>query len=351
VLSSSPSPGPARSALVTSRNNSHIAWWTHYDTPFREVRPYVAKCCTGTLAVLHEAGRVSFSALPCGSWSCPTCRKVLSAQLLDRFRRGSESRGDLQRTLLTLTLDPSRFGASAIGQAFWDQSGHPTVPWKAVRRTTLWSPPTADQFHRACVGMSSEWDRLNKRLGVKCQRAGLDRFGYFRVVELHRNGWPHYHAVLEHPHLAADDVDRQLAGWSLGRYEASPVSLDDAVGEVAPYLVCAERKASSHKAYQFAATALPHNFRLYSASRGFLADPLEPELELEHSFAVRGHFTSHHEAARAWGADSRIALKPPQEKDHKPPSSSLAMGEAATLYYLELLSQTSVHIPAGANFE
>jgi hypothetical protein len=247
---------------------------------------------------------------------------------------------------LTLTINPERFGAVPIGHAYWDHKGNPTGPHKAARRTVLWSQPTAEQFAKACEDMSSEWDKLNKRLGKKCSSLDLPRFGYFRVVELHRNGWPHYHVVLEHPDLASEDIERQVAGWGLGITDSLEISLDDAVGELAPYLCSTERKGNGTKAYQFAATSLPKNFRLYSASRDFLAPRAEPELVPEHSLAVRGHFTSHHESARSWGADARIVLEPPQPEDrpHKPPGSSLCVGDAATLYYLELLASTPVHL-------
>ncbi len=337
---------PAPCALVTSRNNLHLPWWHSYDTPFREPKPYVQKCCKGTLALFLEAGRVVFTALPCGSWSCSSCRKVLAAQLLDRLRCGMESRAEHRRTLLTLTIDPKSFGAVPIGHAYWDRQRKPALPHESVKRTVLWSQPTVKQFAAAVESMSSDWHKLNNRLGKKCSSLDLPRFGYFRVVELHRNGWPHYHVVLEHPDLGPEDVNRQVAGWSLGITDAREISLDDAVGELAPYLCSAERKGNGSKAYQFAATALPKNFRLYSVSRDFLAAPAEPEVSPEHSFPVRGHFSTHHESARSWGADARIVLEPPQsDRPHKPPSSSLCLGDSATLYYLELLSQTSVHIP------
>jgi hypothetical protein len=194
--------------------------------------------------------------------------------------------------------------------------------------------------------MSYQWDRLNDRLRRKTDYAGLPRFGYFRVIELHRNGWPHYHVVVEHPNLGAADIRRQVDGWALGLTDAREISLDDAVGELAPYLVSSERKGAGSKAYQFAATALPRGFRLYSTSRGFLAPPTELENRPEHAFAVRGHFTYHSRTAADWGADARIVLHPPEAADrpHRPPGASLAIGDGAVRYYLELLSQTSVHL-------
>ncbi len=332
--------------LVTSRNNSQKINWAAYDTPLREPRKYVQKCGTGSLAMMFEPGSFAFTALSCGSWSCPTCRKQNAARQLDRLRRGMESRLEHRRILVTLTLNPADFGAKPRGLAYWDAQGNRTTSSKAQRRSTLWTEPTARQFQAACESMSREWDKLNKRLGAKCADLDTSRFGYLRVVELHRNLWPHYHVLLEHPELGADDIKKQLDGWKLGRTDAREISLDDAVGELAPYLVSTERKGNGSKAYQFAATALPKNFRLYSASRGFLAEPTELGRPVEHSFAVKGHFTAHHQTAASWGAEARIVLHPPQpdEKPHKPPGSSLLTGDVATRYYTELLASQPVHL-------
>jgi hypothetical protein len=291
------------------------------------------------------AGSFAFTALGCKSWSCPHCRKQKSAALLDRTRRGMEARADHRRTFVTLTLNPKDFGARFAGYAYWNAKGERTTKSQAQRRTTLWSEPTKLQFQAACEAMSREWDKLNRRLIDKTKYAELPRFEYFRVVELHRNVWPHYHVVLEHPELGVDDIKKQLDRWALGRVDAREISLDDAVGELAPYLVSTEKGGGS-KAYQFAATALPKNFRLYSASRNFLAEPTELGRPVEHSFVVSGHFTTHHQAAQSWGADARIILHAPQpaDKPHKPPSSSLLTGDGATLYYTELLASQPVYL-------
>lgn len=336
--------------LVTSRNNSHPPLWKSYDTPLRELRPYVQKCGTGTLALLLDSSRVAFTALTCGSWNCSTCRRVLAAQLLDRMRRGMESRPGWNRMLLTLTLDPARYGARPAGLALWDAQGNRTDdPARAVRSSTLWTPPTAAQFDQAAADMSAQWDALNKRLQSKARRSGTVRPHYFRVIELHRNVWPHYHVVLEHPDWTAGDIEQQLGGWSLGITDARDVSLDDSVGEVAPYLVSTERKAGGHKAYQFAARALPKHFRLYTTSQGFLADPAEPEQQVEHAQPLTGHFRSHHEAVNAWGGDSRIVLHPPPPEDrpdtpHKPPGGAVATGPQAVSYYVQHLEAQPVHL-------
>jgi len=316
-----------------------------YDSPLREPRKYVEKCGRGSLALMFGAGSVAFAALTCNSWSCPHCRRQKAAQLLDLTRRGMESRSDYYRTFVTLTLNPKDFGAKVIGIAYWDALGNRTTSSKAQRRTTLWSEPTKKQFQAACEAMSAEWDRLNKRLRRFTEYRGFQAVEYFRVVELHRNVWPHYHAVFEHPDLTADDLAKPLNGWKLGRLDVREISLDDAVGELAPYLVSTE-KGKGSKAYQFAATALPKGFRLYSCSRGFLGSPDEPERTIEHSFPVSGHFKTHHDTATSWGADARIVLPPAPEPGHRPrlPGSSLITGDAATLYYLQLLEQQLVQL-------
>lgn len=334
---SAPAETASGDRVLTSRNNSHPAWWTQYDTPLREPRPYVLKCGTGTLALLFEGSRVAFTALTCDSWNCPHCRRVKAAQLLDRMRRGMETRATWRRTLVTLTLNPADFGARQIGMKRWEDG----------RVTRLWSKPTAAQFDRATLAMSKEWDRLNKRLGRKADRAETIRPEFFRVIELHRNVWPHYHVVIEHPEWGANDIEQQVEGWDLGRVHLAEVGIDDAVGELAPYLVSTEAKGAGHKAYQFAARALPKGFRLYSASRGFLADPEPPQGPGPESWlALEGHFRSHHEAVKAWGGDARIVLNPPTApaERHRPPSSSIATGDAALLYYLAHLDAQPVQI-------
>jgi hypothetical protein len=261
-----------------------------------------------------------------------------------------ESRPGWNRVFITLTLNPADFAARPVGTALWDSQGNRTDdPARAVRSSNLWAPPTAKQFHRAAKAMSKEWNRLNDRLNRKAKRLDTVRHEYYRVVELHRNVWPHYHLVLEHPDWIAADIQQQLDGWQLGRTEAKDTTLDAAVGELAPYLVSTERKAGSHKAYQFAARALPKGFRLHSSSQGFLADPLEPEHQAEHSQPLSGHFRSHHEAVNAWGADSRIVLHPPPPDDrpdapHKPPGGAVATGPQAVSYYVQQLEAQQVQL-------
>ena len=323
-------------ALVTSRNNSHPS-----PGPWRPTPSYVAACSTGTLSLYYADGRVVFGALPCRSWSCPHCRKRLAAQVLDRLRAGMESRSGHVRTFVTLTVAPKRFGGVVIGKKQQEDG----------RWTNLYAPPTPQQFYAAAVAMSREWDRLNKRLRSKARRAEADAVGYFRVVELHRNAWPHYHVVLEHPEWGPDDLAAQLSGWDLGRVDVRAVSLDDAVGELAPYLVCAERKSGGSKAYQFAAGALPKGFRLYSASQGFLGAVSVAEEKPDYGLALRGHFSEYHRALREMGADARLVLHPLGDSGtYRPPSRTVARGDAAVVYFASLVEAQALHL-SGASAE
>ena len=318
-------------ALVTSRNNSHPS-----PGPWRPTPSYVVACSTGTLALHYSDGRIVFGALPCRSWSCPYCRKRLAAQVLDRLRQGMESRAGHVRTFVTLTLAPKKFGGVVVGKRQQEDG----------RWTNLYAPPTPQQFYAAAVAMSREWDRLNKRLRSKSRRAEADPVGYFRVVELHRNGWPHYHVVLEHPEWGLDDLVPQLVGWDLGRVDVRAVSLDDAVGELAPYLVAAEKKSGGSKAYQFAAGALPKGFRLYSASQGFLGALPRAEEEPDYALVVRGHFAEYHRSLRDMGADVRLILHPAGDSgEYRAPSRTVARGDAAVVYFASLVDAEALHLP------
>ncbi len=312
-------------SLVTSRNNLHPYPVGVADSPLRTPRRYVEACGRGTLAALFPGSKVAFYALTCSSWSCASCRKVKAARLLDRLRRGMESRPDLRRVLLTLTINPAIFGASVVGSRSWDDG----------RVTTLWSTPTAEQFAWATEVMSTEFHKLNKRLVRKAARAGVDAPGYFRVIELHRNLWPHYHVVLEHPSWGSSDIQKQLQGWheALGITHVREVSLDDAVGELAPYLTSAESKGGGSKAYQFAGLALPEGFRLHSSSAAFLAPAAVSDVVPEVAIVLKGHFHEHHTTVIEWGGDSRIVLNAPS-KVHRPPGGSVAVGDDALRYWM-----------------
>lgn len=319
--------------LVTYRNNFDTASQAQI---WRVPRPYVQRCAQATLGLFLEGGRVVFKPLMCGSWSCPQCRKALAAKMLDRLRRGLESR-DSQLALLTLTVNPAKFGARIVGKALQDDG----------RETNLWSEPTQKQFKTCTAYMSREFKKLMDRLNRKATRMDLDRYSYFRVIELHRSGWPHYHVVLEHSQLDLEEVSKQLGQWSLGRTDARPVSVDDAVGEVAPYLVCSERKAGGHKAYQFAATALPKHFRLHSASKAFLGAPQASErVPAEHSQVLRGHWTGFRNMLESFGAtDTAWVCPSPAEHYHRPPSALQGSGDGAVVLFAELVHQEAMHAP------
>jgi hypothetical protein len=325
--------------LVTSRNNLHAPSRTvKTKAVFRRPRPYVEQCCKATLGLYYRDGRIAYRALACGSWSCPHCRRQLAARLLDRLRSGMESRSDGNRILATLTLDPSLFGGRVVGSKVWDDG----------RRTNLWAEPTLEQFDAAAAQMSREFRRLCNRVNAFLARRGLPRVRYFRVVELHRNTWPHYHVIFEHPTLDAEAFDRFLSGWPLGRTDARDVSVDDAVGEVAPYLVSSE-KGAGHKAYQFAASALPKHFRLHTSSKGFLGPSSASEAieKPEHHLVLRGHFTDHLRTVREWGGSAAFVCPPPAPSDrpHRPPSGALTFGDGAVVYYAELVTKQALHAP------
>ena len=249
-----------------------------------------------------------------------------------------ESRAEYQRALVTLTLNPGDFGAVVIGKSLWEGG----------KETNLWSEPSRRQFAEAVKAMSREFKRLLERLNKALLRAGCVKLGYFRVIELHRNGWPHYHVIFEHPEVGADWLGERVASWALGIVDCRPVSgIDAAIAEVAPYLVSTE-KGKGSKAYQFAATALPKHFRLYSASEGFLVAPEASEAcdPVQWALVVRGHFTGHHETVRAWGGQSMLALKPPGDL-HRPPSTAVATGDGAVLYFTQLVERHELRAPGG----
>lgn len=326
--------GAGPEALVTSRNNSHPPSEDVWRGPWRPVPGYVAACSQGTLALYFGDGRVVFGALACRSWSCPYCRPRLAARTLARVRGGMESRPTLVRTFATLTVTPQQFGAVVVG-SHQQQDG---------RWTNMVSMPSPRQFWVAASSMSREWNAVTRRLSSKARRAKASGVGYFRVIELHRNGWPHYHAVLEHPEWGPDDLRGQVEAWPLGRVDLRSVSLDDAVGELAPYLTSSERKAGGSKAYQFAAGALPKGYRLYSASRSFLGEVSEPEEKPDHAVALRGHFSTYHQAVREMGADARLCLHAPSDGAHVPPARTVATGDAAVVYFASLVDAQALHL-------
>jgi hypothetical protein len=112
-----------------------------------------------------------------------------------------------------------------------------------LTKSTLYKAPSEKQFKGVCEAMSKDVDRLRSRLSFYCKKYDLPKFNYFRVIELHRNGWPHYHLILEHRSLSVYDIAKQLQGWKLGRITFKQVkpneakeqtAIDIAVGEVAP---------------------------------------------------------------------------------------------------------------------
>jgi hypothetical protein len=298
------------SSLLPLRNNSKLAPNEVERPAFRLPKAYVNACCKGTLALARRSGSIELMALRCNSWSCPHCRKEKSAALLHRIREGMTSRPGQQLGFVTLTVDPNKFGGVREGETYYRDR----EPWKPasvsqqqidrmletgeLTKANLYKAPSEEKYREVCEAMSRELDRLRSRLSDYCKKRDLTKFNYFRVIELHRNGWPHYHLILEHPSLTVDDVAKQLQGWKLGRINFKQVkanhakgqtAIDVAVGEIAPYLVNSETSA---KAYQFAATALPENFRLWSCSQGFLS-PEDSPSDVVQVVALKGHFTGY----------------------------------------------------------
>jgi hypothetical protein len=230
---------------------------------------------------------------------------------------------------VTLTVNPLEFGAKVIGKSLHEDG----------RETNLVSEPTLEQFRACAAKMSREFTKLMKLLNMRAARAGFEKFGYFRVIELHRNGWPHYHVIFDHTNLVPT-----VSSWSLGRVDLRPVGVDDAVGEVAPYLVCNERKSGGHKAYQFAATALPKHFRLHSSSGGFLGATEAPETpKPDHALVLRGHFSGFREMLEGFNAENVAwVCPPPMPEHHKPPSAVQGSGDGAVILFADLVHQNAV---------
>jgi hypothetical protein len=298
------------SPLLPLRNNSKFSPTGVERPAFRLPRAYVNACCKGTLALARHSGSIELMALRCNSWSCPHCRKEKSAALLHRIREGMTSRPNQELGFVTLTVDPRRFGGVWKGVTYY-YNGEPWQPGSAsqkqinrmlergeLKERNNYKAPSEKQFKQVCEAMSKEMNGLGSRLRDYCKKRDLTKFKYFRVIELHRNGWPHYHIILEHPTLTVYDIAKQLRGWKLGILDFKQVkpneakgqtAIDVAVGEVAPYLINSETSA---KAYQFAASALPENFRLWSCSQGFLSKE-DKVSDVVQAVALKGHFTGY----------------------------------------------------------
>ena len=333
-------PRAPQGPLVTSRNNYHPPLLSDENRQAWEpLRYYVTACGKGTLALHYPGGRTIYGALMCGSWNCPSCRKRKAAQQLDRVRRGMESRATWERTFITLTMDPKKYGGVVIGRAQQADG----------RWTNLYAEPSKAQFRQAVTAMSGEWKKLWRRLSSKAKRSGTTTGEYYRVIELHRNGWPHYHVAFEHPTWATDEIRPQVERWGLGRVDLRPITLDDAVAELAPYLVANEKKGGGSKAYQFAAAALPKGFRLHSATHSFMGEVEEPTERPDYSMVLRGHFSEYHQTLQELGADARLMLHAPTEGEHRPPSRTVAVGDAAIVYYTELIGARGLHLDVVVN--
>ena len=233
-------------------------------------------------------GSFCVSAMRCKSWSCDYCRRINAAILLERVRSGISKRPDHQTFLLTLTIDPAQYDGEISGHGYYaassyigssiqfpglDDLSRDELKSQGIRRTNHYQQPNLEQFESAAAQMSKNWSRLRRALTNRLNRRG-HKMHYMRVIELHRNGWPHYHILVQ---LPSDCSPRHLyevvSSWNLGRTNVKAVSADDAVSHVSPYLV--NKETGRGKTYQFAADSLPKHFRLWTASKHFLGPGLD----------------------------------------------------------------------------
>ena len=100
-------------------------------------------------------------ALPCNQWSCRWCIRIKKGRIIRKVTDAKPNR------LLTLTINPSLYES-------------PREAFDATRR---------------------QLPRLFHSL-----RATYDSIEYFRVVEVTRRGWPHYHCCVRSNYLPHHDV-------------------------------------------------------------------------------------------------------------------------------------------------
>lgn len=300
----------------------------------RNSRTSVQRCGQGTLAV-NRSGRLEFHALRCDSWSCPECRPVKAAQLQRRLRGALAGRRNAKFSFCTLSVNPARFEGRQIGWRGRDDG----------TRIRVYARPTPSQFNAVIHAMSHEWHAFKRRMDNRTRRAHQPTVEYFRVVELNRDGWPHYHVILVHPSWEAAGLERHVQEWGLGFVKVEPAGPDGAVRRLAPYLLSHEAKAAGAKAYQFAALALPKGSRLWSASRGLLPAKKVADLhqfggnaESVAAVVLRGHVSSYQHKARERGAHTAwVAPVPgPADRPHRPPGTVLVKGDAGQLLFRQL---------------
>lgn len=121
-------------------------------------------CGFGSLTHSGDAA-VTVKPASCRSWGCETCGPVRRALVEISARLGEPSH------FLTLT----------------------------IRRGTAGSPLAARQL----IGKS--WPLLMRRLA---RHVGVKRIPYLVVIEAHKSGWPHLHALLRSPFLPHAEISR-----------------------------------------------------------------------------------------------------------------------------------------------
>jgi len=64
---------------------------------------------------------------------------------------------------------------------------------------------------------------------------------------------------------------------------------------------------------------------------------------------LKGHFSEYHRTLQELGADARLLLHAPTDGEHKPPSRTVAVGDAAIVYYTELIGARGLHLDVVVN--
>lgn len=174
-------------------------------------------------------------AVECGRWSCQHCGKKKVAKYALRVKEAAPNK------LITLTVNPARWGS-------------PREAYDGTRRKV---------------------SDLTKVL-----RKSYGEFEYFRILEVTKKGWPHYHLITRSPYIPQaelSDLWRQLTGAPI-----VDVRMIKKVGDVYWYVV----KYLAKQAY------IPWTDRRATWTRGFLVktdfkadtplELMEPQFSHEH---------------------------------------------------------------------
>lgn len=111
--------------------------------------------------------------LSCNSWNCPYCHDKMKKRLYRRVLKGVMGRdtgSEYSRKFLTLTY----------GGTHKRCGSDPVIAYEEM----------ALAFHKL----------------IKALRERYGHFDYFRVCELHKDGWPHFHVMLVGDSIAPKDV-------------------------------------------------------------------------------------------------------------------------------------------------